>query len=64
MLDSHNPPWEDDAGLVACCLLLQRAMACHWSQYVWFRRLYVCFSRYLVVNSFRELIDTCGAKKM
>jgi N-acetylglucosaminylphosphatidylinositol deacetylase len=27
------------------------AMAAHWSQYVWFRRLFVIFSRYTWVNS-------------
>jgi hypothetical protein len=27
------------------------AMAAHWSQYVWFRRLFVLFSRYTFVNT-------------
>lgn len=29
------------------------AMALHYSQFVWFRRFFVCFSRYTYVNSFR-----------
>ncbi|NXB99498.1 PIGL acetylase, partial [Orthonyx spaldingii] len=33
----------------------KRAMQCHKSQLLWFRRLYVLFSRYLVVNSLRLL---------
>ncbi|XP_020664734.3 N-acetylglucosaminyl-phosphatidylinositol de-N-acetylase [Pogona vitticeps] len=33
----------------------QRAMRCHRSQFMWFRRLYVIFSRYMVVNSLRFL---------
>ncbi|KAF7244426.1 N-acetylglucosaminyl-phosphatidylinositol de-N-acetylase [Varanus komodoensis] len=33
----------------------QRAMRCHHSQFVWFRRLYVFFSRYMVINSLRFL---------
>ncbi|NWV23849.1 PIGL acetylase, partial [Origma solitaria] len=33
----------------------KRAMRCHHSQLLWFRRLYVLFSRYLVVNSLRLL---------
>lgn len=31
------------------------AMRAHWSQLVWFRRLYLVFSRYVYVNSFRLL---------
>ncbi|EDO50071.1 predicted protein [Nematostella vectensis] len=38
---------------------LQRAMATHYSQYVWFRRLYVVFSRYMVMNT---LLRTQGSK--
>ncbi|XP_077167320.1 N-acetylglucosaminyl-phosphatidylinositol de-N-acetylase [Paroedura picta] len=33
----------------------QRAMRCHRSQLLWFRRLYMFFSRYMVVNSLRSL---------
>ncbi|NXR23029.1 PIGL acetylase, partial [Cinclus mexicanus] len=33
----------------------KRAMRCHRSQLLWFRRLYLLFSRYLVVNSLRLL---------
>ncbi|XP_041575924.1 N-acetylglucosaminyl-phosphatidylinositol de-N-acetylase isoform X6 [Taeniopygia guttata] len=33
----------------------KRAMQCHRSQLLWFRRLYLLFSRYLVVNSLRLL---------
>ncbi|NXA05374.1 PIGL acetylase, partial [Sapayoa aenigma] len=33
----------------------KRAMWCHRSQLLWFRRLYVLFSRYMVVNSLRLL---------
>lgn len=31
---------------------IQNAMAAHKSQYVWFRRLYITFSRYLFFNTF------------
>ncbi|XP_055331519.1 N-acetylglucosaminyl-phosphatidylinositol de-N-acetylase-like [Paramacrobiotus metropolitanus] len=34
---------------------IQRAMRCHASQMVWFRWLYIVFSRYMVVNTFREI---------
>lgn len=30
-------------------------MAAHHSQYVWFRKLYMNFSRYAVVNTFKEI---------
>ncbi|NXM27830.1 PIGL acetylase, partial [Oxyruncus cristatus] len=33
----------------------KRAMRCHCSQLLWFRRLYVLFSRYMVVNSLHLL---------
>ncbi|NXH51092.1 PIGL acetylase, partial [Dicaeum eximium] len=33
----------------------KRAMQCHRSQLLWFRQLYLLFSRYLVVNSLRLL---------
>jgi len=32
---------------------IQKAMEAHASQYVWFRRIYVTFSRYLFINTFR-----------
>jgi N-acetylglucosaminylphosphatidylinositol deacetylase len=31
---------------------IQKAMQAHASQYVWFRRLYVLWSRYLFINTF------------
>ncbi|KFM75685.1 hypothetical protein X975_23223, partial [Stegodyphus mimosarum] len=31
-------------------------MKAHQSQYVWFRKLYILFSRYLYVNTFEEMI--------
>ncbi|XP_062816422.1 N-acetylglucosaminyl-phosphatidylinositol de-N-acetylase [Anolis carolinensis] len=33
----------------------KRAMRCHRSQLLWFRRLYVAFSRYMVINSLNYL---------
>ncbi|NXD13206.1 PIGL acetylase, partial [Nothocercus nigrocapillus] len=33
----------------------RRAMRCHRSQLLWFRRLYMLFSRYMVINSLRLL---------
>lgn len=35
--------------------LIQQAMAQHKSQMVWFRRLYVIFSRYMLINTLREM---------
>ena len=32
-----------------------RSMAAHSSQFVWFRKLYIVFSRYMFVNTLREL---------
>ncbi|KAI0216834.1 N-acetylglucosaminyl-phosphatidylinositol de-N-acetylase [Lamellibrachia satsuma] len=29
----------------------QRAMFAHWSQFVWFRILYIIFSRYMIINT-------------
>ena len=34
---------------------LQNAMQAHASQYVWFRRLYVLWSRYLFINTFLSI---------
>lgn len=41
--------------------LVQQAMAEHHSQMVWFRRLYIIFSRYMVINSLREM-NVCDAE--
>ncbi|PNF27907.1 N-acetylglucosaminyl-phosphatidylinositol de-N-acetylase [Cryptotermes secundus] len=35
--------------------ILKTAMAAHRSQYVWFRKLYMNFSRYAVINTFKEI---------
>lgn len=35
---------------------LQKAMRRHWSQYTWFRRLYMMFSRYILINTL-ELVS-------
>ena len=35
--------------------VLQKAMAQHKSQYVWFRKLYMAFSRYILINTFEQL---------
>lgn len=34
---------------------VQQAMGEHKSQMVWFRRLYVHFSRYMIINTLREI---------
>ncbi|KFB40798.1 AGAP001955-PA-like protein [Anopheles sinensis] len=34
---------------------VQNAMRLHNSQMVWFRKLYIVFSRYMVINSLREI---------
>lgn len=36
-------------------LTVQRAMRAHQSQLLWFRYLYVFFSRYMIINTFKEL---------
>ena len=36
-------------------LAAYRAMAAHASQFVWYRRLFVIFSRYAYVNTLREI---------
>lgn len=33
----------------------QKAMAAHKSQYVWYRKLYIIFSRYMVINTLTKL---------
>jgi len=35
---------------------IQKAMSRHWSQYTWFRKLYMIFSRYTLINTL-ELIS-------
>ncbi|XP_015117861.1 N-acetylglucosaminyl-phosphatidylinositol de-N-acetylase [Diachasma alloeum] len=35
--------------------LIHRAMAAHKSQYVWFRKLYMLFSRYTFINTLQEV---------
>ena len=39
--------------------LLHKAMAAHNSQNVWFRKLYMLFSRYILINTFDQ-IKTAG----
>ena len=34
---------------------LQRAMSHHWSQYTWYRKLYMIFSRYTLINTLELL---------
>ncbi|XP_041376927.1 N-acetylglucosaminyl-phosphatidylinositol de-N-acetylase-like [Gigantopelta aegis] len=36
----------------------QKAMYAHWSQFVWFRVLYILFSRYMIINTFQEIKQT------
>uniref|UniRef100_A0A673LT50 N-acetylglucosaminylphosphatidylinositol deacetylase n=1 Tax=Sinocyclocheilus rhinocerous TaxID=307959 RepID=A0A673LT50_9TELE len=53
-----------------CCLIgreeykrAKRAMLCHRSQLLWFRRLYVLFSRYMIVNTFQAItVETKNVK--
>ena len=35
--------------------VIQRAMAAHHSQYVWFRKLYMVFSRYVLINTYEQM---------
>lgn len=37
-------------------LIAHRAMRAHWSQLVWFRWLYVLFSRYMWVNEWQVVV--------
>ncbi|XP_051751607.1 N-acetylglucosaminyl-phosphatidylinositol de-N-acetylase [Ctenopharyngodon idella] len=46
-----------------CCVIgleeykrAKKAMFCHRSQLLWFRRLYILFSRYMFVNTFQAII--------
>lgn len=43
-------------------LRAHKAMRQHWSQLVWFRWLYVSFSRYMWVNEWVEVMPTNGAQ--
>merc|ERR1712032_987028 len=42
---------------------LQRAMMAHWSQYTWFRRLYMLFSRYTLINTLEPMSRPGGQDK-
>lgn len=46
-----------DSAFVFCCRPAwnYRAMALHRSQFVWYRRLFVVFSRYTFVNTFQPI---------
>ncbi|XP_076344512.1 N-acetylglucosaminyl-phosphatidylinositol de-N-acetylase-like isoform X1 [Tachypleus tridentatus] len=49
---------EDDCVLISSPLYIlraQKAMTAHYSQLVWFRWLYILFSRYMIINSLVEL---------
>jgi len=37
-------------------VVLHRAMAAHHSQYVWFRKIYMLFSRYALINTLEPLV--------
>ena len=39
-------------------IVLQSAMQAHRSQYVWFRKLYMMFSRYVLINTLTRLLPT------
>ncbi|KAA0717335.1 N-acetylglucosaminyl-phosphatidylinositol de-N-acetylase [Triplophysa tibetana] len=53
-----------------CCIIgweeykrAKKAMLCHHSQLVWFRRLYILFSRYMVMNTFQAVaVETKNVK--
>eukprot|EP00095_Tigriopus_kingsejongensis_P010300 maker-scaffold148_size310697-snap-gene-1.19 protein:Tk10300 transcript:maker-scaffold148_size310697-snap-gene-1.19-mRNA-1 annotation:"n-acetylglucosaminyl-phosphatidylinositol de-n-acetylase" len=36
-------------------LTIQKAMAFHYTQYVWFRKLYMLFSRYVLINTLEQM---------
>lgn len=51
--------------LRVCCVSLEpwrshKAMSMHASQYVWFRRLYILFSRYIFVNTLQPVAAAHG----
>ena len=35
--------------------LFQQAMYAHWSQFTWFRLLYIMFSRYMIINTYEPI---------
>lgn len=35
--------------------LIWKAMTCHYSQFVWYRKLFVLFSRYAYLNTFQQI---------
>lgn len=41
-------------------LFTYRAMSAHWSQFVWYRKLFVVFSRYAYMNTLRQLTPQNG----
>ncbi|XP_016332479.1 N-acetylglucosaminyl-phosphatidylinositol de-N-acetylase-like [Sinocyclocheilus anshuiensis] len=53
-----------------CCIIgweeykrATKAMLCHRSQLLWFRRLYILFSRYMLVNTFQAItVETKNVK--
>uniref|UniRef100_A0A673KK10 N-acetylglucosaminylphosphatidylinositol deacetylase n=1 Tax=Sinocyclocheilus rhinocerous TaxID=307959 RepID=A0A673KK10_9TELE len=53
-----------------CCIIgweeykrAKKAMLCHRSQLLWFRRLYILFSRYMLVNTFQGItVETKNVK--
>ncbi|KAK7173456.1 hypothetical protein R3I93_003315 [Phoxinus phoxinus] len=54
-----------------CCLIGQeeykrakKAMLCHRSQLLWFRRLYILFSRYMFINTFQAIVVETKNVKM
>jgi len=56
-------PWVFIAG-VGQWWVLQRAMMAHWSQYTWFRKLYMIFSRYTLINTLEPMTrPSLGDKK-
>ncbi|XP_067144284.1 N-acetylglucosaminyl-phosphatidylinositol de-N-acetylase [Centruroides vittatus] len=38
--------------------LAQNAMSCHVSQLLWFRKLYMIFSRYIFINTYKKLTES------
>ncbi|XP_002734125.1 N-acetylglucosaminyl-phosphatidylinositol de-N-acetylase-like [Saccoglossus kowalevskii] len=34
----------------------QKAMCAHWSQFVWFRIIYIAFSRYMIINTLIPIV--------
>lgn len=44
-------------------MILRRAMQAHCSQYVWFRKLYMMFSRFTLINTYDDLTATLSRQK-